>query len=256
MIEPSHVTVLIPTYNEAENISLIIDEVFHVDPALSVLVLDDNSPDGTAAIVEAKKRQYPRLRILKRMHDRGFARSYLDGFRRVLAEGASAAVITMDADFSHEPKEIPHLLRVLNNGAGVALGSRHVKGGKFLGISLWRRVLSRFANSYARAILGLPIHDCTSGYIAMSTSALRALDLNSFRSEGYGFLFELKHRLHRSGCRLVEHPVRWPDRHQGKSKISKKIIWESFLLPWKIKFSAGAIDAAQHKTRVSYPPST
>lgn len=227
--------VLIPTYNEAENIGPILDLVFHVDPRLSVLVLDDNSPDGTAERVLKKQREYPNLRLLVRTADRGFAQSYREGFRRVLAESGYDAIVTMDADFSHEPKEIPAILTPLEQGADVVIGSRYASGKPFPDIALWRQVLSRFANEYIRLVLGLRLTDCTAGFIAVRAPVLRAIDLDAIRSEGYGFLFELKYRFVRGGFRVVEHPVRWPNRHQGKSKMSKRIMWESFKLPWKIR---------------------
>lgn len=229
--------VLIPTYNEAGNIGSILDEIFSVDPRLSVLVIDDQSPDGTAAIVQERMTRHPNLFLLLRTSNRGFANSYRDGFRRVLAEGRYDALITMDADFSHEPKELSRLIALLENGVDVAVGSRHAKGGRFPGIALWRRVLSRSANRYVRWVLGTPIADSTAGFIAVRASALRRVPIEHLRSEGYGLLFELKYRLFRSGARIAEHPVAWPKRHQGVSKMTAKIMWESFLLPWKIRFA-------------------
>lgn len=227
--------ILIPTYNETQNIGLILDEIFRVAPTVDVLVIDDNSPDGTAEHVREKQRGYGNLRLLVRTRDRGFAQSYLEGFRRVLAEGTHDVIVTMDADFSHEPGEIPALLALLGQGADVAIGSRYASGKSFPDIALWRQVLSRFANEYIRLVLGLRLTDCTAGFIATKREALRAIDFSSIRSEGYGFLFELKYRFVRAGFRVVEHPVAWPNRHQGKSKMSKRIMWESFLLPWKIR---------------------
>lgn len=228
--------VLIPTYNEAENIGLMLDQIFTVDPRLSVLVIDDQSPDGTAAIVQERMTRYPRLFLLFRTAHRGFANSYRDGFRYTLSDTHYAVAVTMDADFSHEPKELPKLIGLLDVGADVAVGSRHVKGGRFPGIALWRRVLSRYANRYVRWVLGTSLADNTAGFIVMRTSALRRIPIAHLRSEGYGLLFELKYRLHRSGARMVEHPVAWPNRHQGHSKMTAAIMWESFLLPWKIRF--------------------
>lgn len=244
MPEPADTIILIPTYNEAENISLILDQIFSVSQEFSVLVLDDNSPDGTAAIVERQRARYPNLRVVKRLSDRGFGKSYLDGFRRAFVERTKDIIVTMDADFSHEPKEIPFLLRLLASGADVATGSRHARGGRFPGIPLWRRVLSRFANSYVRLVLGFPIADCTSGFIAMKTSALAAIHPETLRSEGYGFLFEMKYRFHQQGFLIKEHPVAWPNRHKGVSKMSRKIMWESFLLPWRIRFSTQQSETA------------
>lgn len=234
MVSPADTIILIPTYNEAENIRVMLDQIFAVSGEFSVLVLDDNSPDGTAAVVEEARRVYPNLRLLTRTRDRGFAKSYRDGFRQVLDEGTKAVVVTMDADFSHDPKELPALLALLN-GADVATGSRHVRGGRFPGIPLWRRVLSRAANVYVRAVLGFPIADCTSGFIAMRVPVLAAAHPEELRSEGYGFLFEMKYRFFRQGFTMREHPVAWPRRHKGASKMSRRIMWESFLLPWKIR---------------------
>lgn len=229
--------VLIPTYNEADNIQPIIERTMAIMPGISILVIDDNSPDGTADIVKSMQVKYPSLNLLLRKHDRGFAKSYIDGFKKVLQDNKYDTIITMDADFSHDPKEIPHLLRLIEEGADVALGSRHTKKAKFPGISLWRQLLSRFAQRYVQIILGLHIRDCTAGYLAIPTRVLGSLNLDGFHSDGYGFLFELKYILTKKGFIFKEHPVNWPNRHQGESKMTKRIIWDSVLLPWRIKFS-------------------
>ncbi len=238
MITPERTIILIPTYNEAENIGLTLKQIHAVDSRFNVLVLDDNSPDGTADVVQQFHAEHPSVSVLVRTSNRGFAQSYVDGFERVSAGKIYDAVITMDADFSHEPKELPALLQLLNNGAEVAIGSRYAKRQSFPHISLWRRIMSRFANAYVRTVLGLPITDCTAGFIAMRISALRKLNMKNVRTEGYGFLFQLKYRAYKSGLRLAEHPVAWPERHQGSSKMNLKRIFESFLLPWKIKFGS------------------
>lgn len=238
MITPDRTVILIPTYNEADNIALTLDRIQQVDPAFHVLVLDDNSPDGTAQVVREFQHNQPNVSVLVRTANRGFAQSYVDGFERVSSGSEYDAVITMDADFSHEPKELPALLNLLNSGAEVAIGSRYAKRQSFPHISLWRRIMSRFANGYVRAVLGLPITDCTAGFIAMRISALRTLTMKNVRTEGYGFLFQLKYRAYKRGLRLAEHPVAWPERHQGSSKMNMKRIFESFLLPWKIKFGS------------------
>lgn len=228
--------ILIPTYNEAENVGLIIKAVFEVDPTFHVLVIDDRSPDGTAKVVQEKQTQFPHLDLLLRTTNPGFAQSYLDAFERVSWEKKYDVIITLDADFSHDPKEIPAMLDMLHGGADVVAGSRYVKPRSFRGIPIWRRILSRCANMYVRLILNLTLTDCTSGFIAMRRDALEKLDLSGIRTEGYGFLFELKYRAHRAGLRLVEHSVAWPDRHLGSSKMSLKRIFESARLPWRIRF--------------------
>lgn len=227
---------LIPTYNEAGNIGEILDQIFAVDPSYKVLVIDDSSPDGTAAIVEQRQPRYQSLRLLKRTKDRGFANSYLDGLRLALADGSTDVVMMMDADFSHEPAEIPGLLRTLAGDADVVIGSRYARRMRFPEIALWRQLVSSAANRYVQWVLRLPIADCTAGFLAMRTEALRRLNLDTIRTEGYGFLFELKYRFIRAGCHVVEYPVRWPDRHHGASKMSKAIMWEAFKLPWKIRW--------------------
>lgn len=238
MITPSRTIILIPTYNEVQNIGLTLDRIQAVDPNFHVLVLDDNSPDGTANVVKEFQKEYPNVSVLVRMINRGFAQSYLDGFERVCADTAYDVVITMDADFSHEPKELPALLKLLNDGAEIVIGSRYAMKQSFPHITWWRRIMSRFANGYVRTVLGLPITDCTAGFIAMRTSALRKLNMDGIRTEGYGFLFQLKYRAYKKGLVMAEHPVAWPERHQGSSKMNMKRIFESFLLPWKIKFGS------------------
>src|SRR3989338_1173969 len=236
MITADRTIVLIPTYNEVENIGITIDQVFAVDPHLSIMVLDDASPDGTAAAVEAKQKMYPLLRLIRRTKDKGFARSYIDGFMRVRRENMHDLIITMDADFSHEPREIPALISAMNAGADMVVGSRYVAKQRFTGVTLWRRGLSRLANRYVQSILRIPVTDCTSGFIAFRTMLIERLTLDSICTDGYGFLFGLKYQSAHVGARIAEHPVRWPDRHLGASKMTLKRILESTMLPWKIRF--------------------
>ncbi|MBI3255363.1 MAG: polyprenol monophosphomannose synthase [Candidatus Andersenbacteria bacterium] len=236
MITSATTLILIPTYNEAQNIGLTLSQIMTVDPFFNVLVLDDNSPDGTAAVVRACAELHPSVRVLVRTTNRGFAQSYVDGFRLACSDPRYQAVITMDADFSHEPKELPALVASLNQGADMVVGSRYARRQAFPHITLWRRFMSRFANFYVRAVLGLPMSDCTAGFIAMRIERLKQLSFDNVRTEGYGFLFQLKNRAYRAGWKLAEHAVAWPERHQGSSKMNIKRIFESFLLPWKIKF--------------------
>lgn len=238
MITAERTVILIPTYNEVENIGLTLQQIHAVDPTFNIVVLDDNSPDGTAAVVREFAKDHPSVSVIVRTANKGFAQSYLDGFRRVCNAQLYDAVITMDADFSHEPKELPVLVTLLSQGADVVIGSRYARHQSFPHISLWRRVMSTVANSYVRLVLGMPVRDCTSGYIALRTDVLKQLIAREVRTEGYGFLFQLKYRAHRLGFRIVEHPVSWPDRHQGSSKMNIKRILESFLLPWKIKLGS------------------
>lgn len=238
MITPDRTIILIPTYNEAANIRITLERIMGVDSRFHVLVLDDNSPDGTATVVRGVRERSPSIDVLVRTKNKGFAQSYMDGFNLVCSGEQYDAVITMDADFSHEPKELPSMLRLLNDGADVVVGSRYARKQSFPHISLWRRIMSKFANFYVRTVLGLSITDCTAGFIAIRTDALRKLNMKGVRTEGYGFLFEIKYRAYRSGFRISEHPVAWPERHQGSSKMNLRRIFESFLLPWKIKLKS------------------
>lgn len=228
--------ILIPTYNEAENIAKIIPEIKAVVPAAHIIVLDDNSPDGTADKVRRLAQQFSGVEVVQRLHDRGFARSYLDGLERVTKDGRFDIVVMMDADFSHDPRELPHLIAAVGQGADLALGSRYASERTFTGIPRWRKYLSRFANKYVQLLLNLPVTDCTSGFIAMRRTFIPRLAPEKTRAEGYGFLVELKYRAARCGANISEHAVDWPNRHKGKSKMSKKIIVESFLLPWRLRF--------------------
>ena len=225
---------MIPTFNEKENISKLIAELMARYPALHVLVVDDHSPDGTADEVRRLQARHPGLMLLERMHDPGFGASYRDGFQQVLAEPRYQAIITMDADFSHDPAEIEHLLAKLA-GADVVIGSRYVPGGCVKQWNWRRRLISRAANAYVRLILGLPVKDNTSGFVCMRREALQKIAVNRTASEGYAFLVELKCLLCRSSRRMREHPIVFDERREGQSKMSAGKIWESVWMPWRVR---------------------
>lgn len=228
---------LIPTYNEKENIASLAEAIFSLYPQTSILVLDDHSPDGTAEEVEKIKPRFFNLAVHKRTGPRGFGRSYLDGFSKILNNDRYDYVVMMDADFSHDPKEIETMVAGLSN-YDLVIGSRYVSGG---GIDNWswrRRLLSRFANFYVRKILGTPIKDMTTGFMCLRKNILRSLDLNSISSDGYAFLVELKYRLYKNGFSFVEHPITFKERREGKSKMSSKVIWESIWMPWQLRFKS------------------
>lgn len=236
MYQLKDVMILIPTYNERENIGLTLNRIARASRDVRVTVIDDNSPDSTAQVVRQKAREYPNVELLLRTEDKGFAKAYLAGFREVLQDEPAKVVVMMDADFSHDPEEIPKMLEKLNEGADIVTGSRYAVWQEFKDITLWRRVLSRFANFYVQTVLGLPLTDCTSGFVMMRRGVLRRLPLTDVRTEGYGFLFQLKYRAWKQGMKIIEHPVRWPERHQGKSKMTLKRMLESARLPWLIRF--------------------
>jgi dolichol-phosphate mannosyltransferase len=226
--------VVVPTYNERENISGLLETLFGLYPEIHILVVDDHSPDGTAGAVRELQGRHGNLMLLERMRTPGFAASYRDGFRQVLTGSQCQAVITMDADFSHDPSEIRHLLDELA-GHDVVIGSRYVAGGSVRRWNPRRRLLSLAANLYVDAVLRLPVRDATSGFLCMRREALERALAESAVSEGYAFLVELKYLLGRSGSRMREHPIVFDERREGQSKMSAGKIWEALWMPWRIR---------------------
>lgn len=225
--------ILVPTLNEKENLKDLIPGIFGLMPAVSVLIVDDNSSDGTQELIESLKERFTNLFLLKRRDNFGYGRSSIDGFRWILGRGYQS-VVTMDADFSHDFNSIPQMLQKLENH-DVVVGSRYVNGGGIKNWSFFRRVLSRFANLYVKLILHLPVRDVTTGFNTYRTDVLRRINLDEIKSDGYAFLVELKYRLFKAGCSFIEHPILFSERREGQSKMSSKIIWESIWLPLKLR---------------------
>jgi len=226
--------IILPTYNEKENIEKVIAEIYKYRPDISVLVVDDSSPDGTAAAVNQLQGRYPDLKLLLREKKEGLGRAYVHAFQHALKDPEIKNIIMMDADLSHDPKYLKEMIISLENGYEAAVGSRYVKGGGTEGWELWRRVLSRFGNLYSKTITGMPVNDCTSGFIAIKAEQLKKIDLESIGLSGYAFLIKLKYLLWRSGARIKEVPILFKNRQGGESKISSHIISEGALTPWKI----------------------
>jgi len=223
------IQVIIPTYNESENIEKLVRRILALPLDLRVLVVDDESPDGTAEIVDAIGD--PRVEVLRRSGVRGYGHAVLDGFRRVLREEVDL-IVGMDADFSHDPSIIPALVDATED-ADVAIGSRYCPDGGTLNWPLHRIALSRFANRYVRTILGIPAQDSTSGFRCYRREIVENLDLEEIRSEGYSFLVELLYRSWLEGARIREIPILFRDRLLGKSKINSKEIYRSiFMVLW------------------------
>ncbi|MFV0306265.1 MAG: polyprenol monophosphomannose synthase [Desertimonas sp.] len=222
------VVVVTPTYNEAENVETLLRAVRTVLPAARVLVVDDDSPDGTAELAEKVAADIGGIDVLRRPGKDGLGSAYRAGFQRVLA-GDADVVVSMDTDMSHDPAALPELLRVLASGADAVIGSRYVPGGATVDWPLHRRLLSRWGNRYTSLVLGLQLRDCTSGYRAYRAEALRAIEPASTEAEGYAFLTELVRRLVGRGYRVLECPIVFEDRRYGQSKMSGRIIAESML---------------------------
>ena len=231
--------IIIPTYNEAENIGKIIARVREFLPKIDILVVDDNSPDGTADIVRALMASDSHVRMLNRKGKEGLGKAYLNAFDEAMKDPSVGWIQMLDADFSHDPKYLPGMLALREN-ADLIIGSRYVPGGGTIGWVLWRRWLSRFANAYCRFITGMPVNDCTSGFNLMRTSFMREARLGEIHAKGHAFMMELKHRLWKAGARVVEVPVLLEDRHAGKSKMSKGVIFEGVKAPWKMRFRRGS----------------
>jgi dolichol-phosphate mannosyltransferase len=226
--------IVVPTYNERENVGRLVGELLAVAPGADVCLLDDASPDGTADYAEELYGGEPRFSVLRRTGARGYGRSLLDGYRRAL-EGGYARLVQLDADFSHDPQRIPALVEA-SARADVVIGSRYCEGG---GVENWpmrRRLLSRFANAYVARITGLHVRDTTSGFRCYTRRALRALLEGRTAGEGYAFLVEATYRARRAGLRINEVPITFTDRREGQSKMSRKVILESVLMPWRLRF--------------------
>lgn len=219
---------VLPTYQEGSNIEPLLRAVREAAD-VDILVVDDDSPDGTGRIAEALGAQLDGIRVVHRPGKAGLGSAYRDGFDRVLGEDYDV-VLSMDADFSHDPAVLPDLLAAIENGADAVIGSRYVPGGSVVNWPPHRRLLSRWGNSYTRAVLHISPRDCTSGYRAYRADTLKAIDPASTDAEGYAFLTELARRMTRQGARIDEVPITFRDREQGKSKMSARIVFESMLL--------------------------
>jgi dolichol-phosphate mannosyltransferase len=224
--------VIIPTYNERPNLAALTARLLEISE-LRILVVDDQSPDGTGTIADALAASSGgRISVMHRKGARGLGRSYMDGIRHALTTDATH-VCQMDADFSHDPAELPRLLDAATE-AELVIGSRYVPGGTLRNWAIHRVMLSAFANWYVRAITRLPIHDCTSGFRCWSRDLLLRLPFGSIRSEGYAFQVETAWEGYRAGGRIVEVPITFVERREGSSKMSTRVIAESVLLPWRL----------------------
>ncbi len=227
--------VVIPTYNERENLAALVAAVLGADPALDILVVDDNSPDGTGVLADQLAQDSERVGILHRPAKDGLGAAYLAGFHHAL-EHDYAYIIEMDADFSHDPADLPKLLAPVREGrADLVLGSRWVPGGHTRGWPLHRQIISRGGSWYARTVLGVSVRDLTGGFKCFRRHTLEGLDLGTVRTSGYGFQIELTHLALQAGYRVLEVPIVFTERQQGQSKMSWRIVAEALGLVWRLR---------------------
>jgi len=234
---PERALVIIPTYNELNNVQLIVPQVLEQDPRIEVLVVDDNSPDGTGRVADEMAARDPRIHVLHRSEKQGLGKAYLAGFRWGL-ERDYEYLFEMDADFSHDPKHLPQFLAAVEN-ADLVLGSRYL-GGRVTVVN-WpmpRLLLSYFANKYARVVTGVRLGDATGGFKCFRRRVLEGIDLGAVRSNGYAFQIEMSARAARRGFRIVEIPIVFVDRTDGVSKMSKAIVREAIWMVWRLRFLA------------------
>ncbi len=227
--------IIIPTYNEKENLPTLVERLRSEVPDAHLLIVDDGSPDGTGAMADAMAERDPQVHVLHRTSKDGLGRAYLAGFDWGLSRGYEV-LVQMDADLSHDPSDVPKLLHAARS-ADFALGSRYVPGGGTANWGLFRRVLSRGGSLYARTILGLPHHDLTGGFKCWNRRVLEAIDLPTIRSNGYSFQIEMTFRAIRKGFRAIEVPIVFTDRVDGVSKMSKRIVFEAVGMVWRLRFS-------------------
>ena len=230
-------TVVLPTYNELENLERFVAALQEVFAASEldgrIIVVDDNSPDGTGAIADGLAVRYGNLSVVHRSHKQGIGPAYVAGFKEALKTDTEH-IFEMDCDFSHDPANIPAFLEAAGN-ADLVLGSRYVPGGKVENWSLMRRLISRWGGIYASRVLGVPVSDLTGGNKCFHRRVLEALDLDSVSSQGYGFQIELTYRAIKKGFRVREIPITFSDRQLGQSKMSKRIVLEAALMVWKLR---------------------
>lgn len=220
--------IIIPTYNEKENIEAILRKVFSLKGGYHVLVIDDGSPDGTAAIVNRLRTEFPeQLFLLERSGKQGLGTAYLTGFRWALDHGYEY-IFEMDADFSHNPDDLDRLWQACRDGADLAIGSRYCDGVSVVNWPIGRIIMSYYASVYVRKVLGMKVYDCTAGFKCYTRKVLEAIDLDAVRMKGYGFQVEMKYTAFRLGFRLAEVPIIFINRKEGTSKMSSGIFGEAF----------------------------
>ena len=228
--------VIIPTYNERENIENIIRKVFSLDGGYDILIIDDGSPDGTAAIVKRLQQEFPeRLHMIERPGKLGLGTAYITGFKWSIDKGYDYT-FEMDADFSHNPEDLPRLYQAGKDGADLAIGSRYCDGISVINWPIGRIIMSYYASVYVRTVLGMKVYDCTAGFKCYSNKVLRTIDLDKVEMKGYGFQIEMKYTTYKLGFKITEVPIIFVNRKAGTSKMSGGIFGEAFWGVLKLRF--------------------
>jgi dolichol-phosphate mannosyltransferase len=228
--------IVIPTYNERDNIAAIIQAIFFHAPEVNILVVDDGSPDGTGAIIKGLMEQDARLHFIERAGKMGLGTAYCRGFEYALEKGFDV-VFEMDADFSHDPKELPRFLKEIEDH-DLIIGSRYISGVNVVNWPMSRLLLSYFASIYTRVITGMPVKDATGGFKAFRADVLKKINLKRIRSNGYAFQIEMNFKAWKAGARIKEIPIIFIDRRSGVSKMSRKIVYEAVFLVWKLRIAS------------------
>lgn len=228
--------VIIPTYNERENIENIIRKVFSLDGGYDILIIDDGSPDGTAAIVKRLQQEFPeRLHMIERPGKLGLGTAYITGFKWSIDKGYDYT-FEMDADFSHNPEDLPRLYQACKDGADLAIGSRYCDGISVINWPIGRIIMSYYASVYVRTVLGMKVYDCTAGFKCYSNEVLRTIDMDKVEMKGYGFQIEMKYTTYKLGFKITEVPIIFVNRKAGTSKMSGGIFGEAFWGVLKLRF--------------------
>jgi dolichol-phosphate mannosyltransferase len=230
------ILVIIPTYNELDNLPRLLPEVFSKNDDIHILIVDDNSPDGTAGFVEEEMQKNDSLHIIKRSSKQGLGTAYIAGFKYAI-QNEYDFIFEMDADFSHDPNEIPKFLEEIKN-ADLILGSRYKNGVNVINWPMRRLLLSWFANLYTRLITGMPVHDATGGFKCFKRKVLEAINLDQVKSNGYAFQIEMNFKAWKKGFKIIEMPIIFVDRMKGQSKMSRKIVREAVTMVWKLRIKS------------------
>lgn len=234
--------IIIPTYNEIDNLRPLLTQIFSYVPETDILIVDDNSPDGTGKLADEIRIENPQVNVLHRPGKQGLGTAYIAGFKYAIEHGYDAA-FEMDADFSHDPRYLPDFLKAIED-ADLVIGSRYIPGGDTPNWSILRRLISGGGNIFARLMLGISVYDSTAGYRCYRRRVLESIDLDTIQSQGYAFQVELAYRVTQKGFKIVETPIVFMDRRVGKSKMSRKIVIEGFTYVLKSRFSK---PPGQHK---------